>query len=250
VWGLYGGAKDGGGLLRFGGSGNVYADNAVGFAPHTCLTGGGTNLSFEGNTIDTCCYESSDVGSFYVCGQGGTAFWGGRGGVVKNNTFKNIRNIDGTGVQGPSVQALYLDDQMSGWEITENKFINCMAGSFIGGGRDNHIHNNYYESCDLAQHFDNRGMNWEQSLCNCTNGTTCDPAAASAIVASPASMAYVTAYPEIKTAVVGGEHLCVPVNNRIENNRYCKCQTYLDATAAQILSWRSTARNNSEVHTC
>ena len=77
---------------------------------------------------------------------------------MKNNTFKNIResacnsqrsfcfrleafltddtdiagNIDGTGVQGPSVQALYLDDQMSGWEVGHNRFINCMAGSFIG----------------------------------------------------------------------------------------------------------------------
>ena len=74
----------------------------------------------------------------YVCGQGGTAFWNGRGGKIKNNTFINIRNLDGTGVQGPSVQALYLDDQMSGWEVAENRFINCMAGSFIGGGRDNH----------------------------------------------------------------------------------------------------------------
>eukprot|EP01050_Picozoa_sp_SAG11_P002562 SAG11_NODE_131_length_15487_cov_5.744996_8_plen_539_part_00 len=97
--------------IRFAGSGNVYADNRVGFAPHTCMTGGGVNLSFTGNTIDTCCYESSDVGAFYVCGQGGTAFWGGRGSVVVNNSFLNIRNLDGTGVQGPSVQALYLDGE-------------------------------------------------------------------------------------------------------------------------------------------
>ena len=34
-----------------------------------CDAGGGTNLSFTGNTLDTCCFESSDVGSFYVCGQ-------------------------------------------------------------------------------------------------------------------------------------------------------------------------------------
>lgn len=92
--------------ISFSGSGNIYSDNTVGFAPHTCMTGGGTNLSFYGNTLDTCCFESSDVGSFYVCGQGGTAFWGGRGGVVRNNTFIHIRNLDGTGVQGPSVQAL------------------------------------------------------------------------------------------------------------------------------------------------
>ncbi len=98
--------------IRFAGSGNIYADNTVGFAPHTCMAGGGVNLSFTGNTIDTCCYESSDVGAFYVCGQGGTAFWGGRGSVVMNNSFLNIRNLDGTGVQAPSVQALYLDGKL------------------------------------------------------------------------------------------------------------------------------------------
>ena len=47
--------------IRFSGSGNVYAENVVSHAPHTCMTGGGTNLTFEGNTLDTCCYESSDV---------------------------------------------------------------------------------------------------------------------------------------------------------------------------------------------
>jgi hypothetical protein len=142
--------------ISFGGSGNTYSDNTVGFAPHTCMTGGGVNLSFTGNLFDTCCLESSDVGAFCeqhtipsgaspfyiksacqfarcrlasslllsfsltlcatvvdVCGQQGRAFWAGRGGLVRNNTFKNIRNQDGTGVQGPSVQALYLDDQVS-----------------------------------------------------------------------------------------------------------------------------------------
>jgi hypothetical protein len=65
---------------------------------------------------------------------------------VFGNTFRNIRNTAGTGVQGASVQALYLDDEMSGWEVYENKFINCQAGTFIGGGRDNSFHDNYCES--------------------------------------------------------------------------------------------------------
>jgi hypothetical protein len=81
-----------------------------------------------------------------TCGQGGRAFWNGRGSKVFGNTFRNIRNTAGTGVQGASVQALYLDDEMSGWEVYENKFINCQAGTFIGGGRDNSFHDNYCES--------------------------------------------------------------------------------------------------------
>jgi hypothetical protein len=138
------------------------------------------------------------------------------------------------------VQALYLDDEMSGWEVYSNSFYNCQAGTFIGGGRDNHFHDNYYENCgecankcsqcrqrsrpihcltcsdllsplsplgsqpqDLAQHFDNRGMNWQNYGCNCTTGpTTCNPAAASAIVKDPAYAAYVASFPEIKTAML------------------------------------------------
>ena len=93
------------------------------------------------------------------------------------------------------------------------------------------VHDNYYENCDLAQHFDNRGMGWEQKLCNCTSGPTCDPWAATQIAKNAK---FVSAYPEIKTAVLGGDNICVPVNNLIENNRYCKCKTYLDATEAQM----------------
>jgi hypothetical protein len=76
----------------------------------------GLGQTFSGNVIDTCAFESSDVGAFYTCGQGGRAFWSGRGSKVFNNSFRNIRNTAGTGVQGASVQALYLDDEMSGWD--------------------------------------------------------------------------------------------------------------------------------------
>lgn len=33
--------------IHFGGSGNIYADNTVGFAPHTCMTGGGVNQRLD-----------------------------------------------------------------------------------------------------------------------------------------------------------------------------------------------------------
>jgi hypothetical protein len=237
--------------ISFSGCGNVYQDNVVASVPHACITGVGTNMSFNGNTLDTCAYESSDVGAFYTCGQGGNAFWNGRGSKVYNNTFKNIRNLDGTGVQGPSVQALYLDDEMSGWEVYSNSFYNCQAGTFIGGGRDNHFHDNYYENCDLAQHFDNRGMGWQNYGCNCSTGlSTCNPAAASAIVKDPANEAYVAAFPEIKTAMLprdGGTHMCAPVNNIVENNRYCKCKKYADITPETASGWFSVMRNNTEV---
>ena len=55
--------------------------------------------------------------------------------------------------------------QMSGYEIYNNTFVDCQKGTFIGGGRRNHVHNNYYESCDTAVHLDNRGLNWQHASC-------------------------------------------------------------------------------------
>ena len=59
---------------------------------------------------------------------------------------------------------------MSGWLFEGNKFINVDMGVLIGGGRDNQFVNNYFEDNSLAIHFDNRGMNWENSVC-LSNGT-------------------------------------------------------------------------------
>ena len=70
---------------------------------------------------------------------------------------------------------------------------------------------------------------------------------------SQANAAYVAAFPEIKTAVLpaeGGSHMCMPVNNTIENNRYCRCKVYADVTSEQVEAWHSTMRNNTEVTTC
>ena len=39
----------------------------MGHVPHTCITGVGVNMTFRDNTIDTCAYESSDVGAFCAC---------------------------------------------------------------------------------------------------------------------------------------------------------------------------------------
>jgi hypothetical protein len=68
-----------------------------------------------------------------------------------------------------------------------------------------------------------------------------------------ANVAFVAAFPEVMTAVLpskGGTDMCQPINNTIENNRYCKCKIYADVTAAQASAWHSTLRNNTEVYSC
>jgi len=61
---------------------------------------------------------------------------------------------------------LSFDLQMSGYEIYNNTFKNCYVGTFIGGGRRNHVHHNHYYDCTTAVHVDNRGMNWQKSECS------------------------------------------------------------------------------------
>ena len=78
--------------------------------------------------------------------------------------FRNIRNTEGWALGWPSVQAVYLDDQLSGTVIADNLFENCMTGVVLGGGRDNVVMFNRFVGNDLAVHLDNRGMNWQQSV--------------------------------------------------------------------------------------
>ena len=151
----------------------------------------------------------------------------------------------------------YLDDEMSGWSVYANRFINCQVGTFIGGGRDNSFHDNYYKDCDKAQHFDDRGLGWQNYGCNCTGPISatspCNPAAAWAVVKDKANARLVAAYPDMKRSVLpahGGTHMCIPTNNRIENNTYCRCKVYADVTQQQAKAWLSVMRNNTEVMTC
>ena len=98
--------------LPSSGVSNLYEGNTIIDSPHNCILGEETKLTqtqrplwiaYSEGTLDTCSYEAADTGAFYVCGQAGTAFIN-RNNTIYNNTFKNIRNVVGTGVQVASVQ--------------------------------------------------------------------------------------------------------------------------------------------------
>lgn len=171
--------------ILWAGVGNVYSFNHIHDAPHNGILGGGneatcsTNGSettiveqmcggndciFESNVIEHTNYECDDSGSFYTCGQQGTAFIN-RGNVLRNNTFRRIRQEDKTFLGYPSVQAIYLDDQMSGWLIEGNTVIDAQMGIMVGGGRDVVVKGNSFIRCDKALHIDNRGMTNEKPSC-------------------------------------------------------------------------------------
>ena len=74
-----------------------------------------------------------------------------QGNVARNNSFSDIKcQIVGRSVEGcgGGVQAVYLDDQMSGWRWENNRFEDCDTGFFIGGGRSTIATGNHFERCD------------------------------------------------------------------------------------------------------
>ena len=254
--------------IHWAGVGNTYSRNTVTDGPHNCFLGGGNEAEpnstlagvdcvFEGNTLDFCAYEAGDAGAFYTCGQMGAAFVN-RGNALVNNTFRNVRNTVGTGVEVAGVNAVYLDDDMSGWNITGNAFVNCQCGVWIGGGRRNTVVDNRFERCDFATHLDNRGMDGRapNAVPNCTevceplsDGCNCNIGAARWMVTeSPAAAQWGARFPFLKT--LGTDRLDQPAYNTIAGNTFCKCGEFIDATPAQVASWGSTVGNNTEITTC
>ena len=151
--------------------------------------------------------------------------------------------------------AFYLDDEMSGWEFYGNTIRNSTTGVLIGGGRRNVVRNNTFIDNDNDIHFDNRGMSWQHKSClaNCT----LDPAINTTTTCLLHTLQqldytnppYSTRYPELLT--IFEDSPCVPVYTVIEDNRYCHTNSkgggrFLDATDAQVKSWKSTSTNNTE----
>lgn len=160
--------------VHWGGYNNSFSFNTISNGPHNCILGGGNEVDpdagaaaniFEYNHIEKCSYESSDTGAFYTCGQQANAFVN-PGNELRHNTFANIFNVGGVGIAQHhiTIQAVYLDDEMSSWHVWNNSFINCTTGTFVGGGRLNSIHDNYYQNVETCHHFDNRGMSKSQKL--------------------------------------------------------------------------------------
>ena len=143
-----------------------------------------------------------------------------RGNILRNNVFKKIRNTTPFHLGATSVQAIYLDDQMSGWQIYNNTFIDSHVGMFIGGGRDNKLVGNHCPSTAFCVHVDNRGQNWmghkgwEQNSYNINFAPT-----ATLLVGWQAMMKYPAwqkAFPELKKIT----DPCTPVGNVVTGNDY------------------------------
>lgn len=243
--------------IAWSGVGHWVHSNNISDGPHAGILGGGNDCLFEWNRVQRVGFEVDDTGAFYT-GRN----WARRGNVARYNTFESIRTRVPIFLGAPSVQAIYLDDQMSGWMIYNNTFIDCQVGMFIGGGRRNEVKYNRFEQCDLAVHLDDRGKGCFDPKCfpNCA-GHLCDGDTLWASVGGTdddltqvgekfRTLPWATRYPEIPNIPVDGE-MGAPVYTQIVGNRYCKCKDFFNFNVTQVVDdWRGTFADNAEVSDC
>jgi hypothetical protein len=132
------------------GVGNRVAQNEIHDGPHNAIQLGGNDHIIELNEIYKVCFETGDVGAFYMGRD-----WTQRGTIIRHNYFHDIR---GPGLHG--AMAVYLDDAASGIQIIGNVFYRAGRAAFIGGGRDNLVQNNIFVDCEPSVHVDARGVGW------------------------------------------------------------------------------------------
>ena len=102
---------------------------------------------------------------------------------------------------------------------------------------------------DLCVHIDNRGMGWESYACNCSTGTSCNPAAIKDILKSANAAEWLSMFPEMAAESVelpNTTHwvpgytvppICQPTNNTVEDNSYCPGTQFIDVPQSAFRPW-------------
>ena len=185
------------------GVGNRVSHNLIYNGPHNGIQLSGNDHLIEFNEIHHVCYETGDVGAFYMGRD-----WTARGTVLRNNYFHDISGPGHLGAMG-----IYLDDQASGITITLNFFRNVTRAVFIGGGDDNTVTNNMFLDCDPSVHLDARGLGWQKAATDNPKDTL-----RTGYEAMPVTDAvWRKYYPTLIASVTAGE-AGAPTGNVVEGN--------------------------------
>ena len=211
--------------IRFGGVGIYVANNTISHAPHNAIQGGGNDNLFEFNHISHVVYETTDAGAFYVFGS-----WSERGNVVRFNSFDTIKSTQRLAQKTCWQTAIYLDDQMSGWDVYGNTIINASNEVLISGGRDNRIHANLFLDSEFHDiYMDDRGLGVKRA--DCQKGGRFDlDLQRYKYKQAP----WATRYPELPFIFDDASFPCLPVKNAIEDNRYCHTHSATNASFARL----------------
>jgi len=150
-------------LVALADCGNRVTHSEMFGGPHQGIFISGNEHLVEGCFLHDLVEAASDSGVIYMGRD-----WTYRGSVIHNNTFERINTVD----PGDDVSAVYLDDMVSGFTITDNTFVNISRALLLGGGRDNVFAGNTIYGVDGADavSFDDRGLHWEDGACTAPHG--------------------------------------------------------------------------------
>eukprot|EP01147_Barroeca_monosierra_P010809 gene10809-2890_t len=218
--------------ISWSGVGLSFSGNSIHDAPHAAILGTGNDCMFESNKVVHVGFEVDDSGAFYS-GRN----WNDRGNVIRFNHFESIRTRVPIFLGSPSVQAIYFDDQLSGYEVYNNTFYDCQVGVFIGGGRSHHVKFNTFEKCDTAVHVDTRGLSWQSQYC--LPGGIFQQELEGFNYQNPP---YAQRYPVLPNIM--NELPCYPVYNQVTDNEACDCQQFIDYNITTLTKWRNVIMDN------
>ncbi|MBR5620005.1 MAG: right-handed parallel beta-helix repeat-containing protein [Clostridia bacterium] len=133
--------------VTLNGVGNVCAHNEIYNSPHEAITYTGNNHIIEYNLIHDVCLLSDDAGAIYA---GRSWIWYGN--VIRYNCIYSL------GSDGHAPDGIYMDDALSGQEITGNILVNIPRYAMhLGGGRDLTVTNNIVVNAgERAVSYDDR----------------------------------------------------------------------------------------------
>ena len=137
------------------GVGNKVSHNLIHHAPHNAVQLSGNEHCIEYNEIHSVCYETGDVGAFYMGRD-----WTMRGTVVRYNYFHHLGGMEGGSGGFIDAMAIYLDDAASGTTSYGNICYKAGRAVLLGGGHDNTFENNIFIDCEPSIHVDARAIGW------------------------------------------------------------------------------------------
>jgi hypothetical protein len=217
--------------IKLDGVGQIARHNVISDAPHFAISFGGNNHLIELNHIHDVCRESDDASAIYA-----GRSWTSRGTVIRHNL---LRDITGYKHGTHRVSGIYLDDGISGTEMTGNIFVNVAQGLMFNGGRDNSATNNLFidnenmmRGTDMSKSFTTwAAASWKtlnEGLKKAPLGTE----------------AWKKAYPELEK--LASDEPQFPKNNTVKNNLRFNTQLLLGNQASNFAAKKGVADNNQK----
>jgi hypothetical protein len=201
--------------ILMGGVGQRASHNLIHDHPHCAILFNGNDHLIEFNEIYHIALETGDVGAIYT----------GRDYTYRGNRIR-YNFIHDTGGVGMGSMGVYMDDCVSGTEISGNVFYKVQRAAFLGGGRDHQVLNNIFVDCNYAVELDGRGLDSSPVWRGMVNQTMRER-----LTAVPLPL-YRDRYPALKTldryygspggpAIEGSSFKGVPPENNVVARNVC-----------------------------